>query len=405
MAVAQGAGVNLTNALKNQKGQWTQAGDQVRDYMDGLRAMGASTGMVGHDMLAMAIQTGLAGTKMQQVSEAFDQFMQDITGGTGGLAGFETGIEQIGQVVGKVSNNLSNSTADMSLSTKQFAEALTRFTGKGASAWQNFAQIVGSTAPQLADWFRTALSEGAIKAPEFNKAILDMSSQMIGFAKDSKPAQAELVAFAQNAGLNIHTFAQLEKAVKDSGASVQNLGKLTSDTTIAMGNMSKIAQNLGDVMDSQVTAAISNAALHTTHFYTDVSKLTEAMNKYGNGSPQAVAAANKVTEAFDKAQRMAALVGKNALQSQRDIDRMHGRSIDINYYTTGAGRSGLGFAGSGPGGHGGPGGSPSAGTAVVVHVHGSVSTAQGIVREIQEGLQRKTRRNGSTMLYIPGRQH
>jgi hypothetical protein len=112
-----------------------------------------------------------------------------------------------------------------------------------------------------------------------------------------------------------------------------------------------------------------------------------------------------VTEAFDKAQRMAALVGKNALQSQRDIDRMHGRSIDINYYTTGAGRSGLGFAGSGPGGHGGPGGSPSAGTAVVVHVHGSVSTAQGIVREIQEGLQRKTRRNGSTMLYIPGRQH
>jgi hypothetical protein len=406
MATAQNAGVSLTNALKNQKNQWTQAGDQIRDYIRGLGAMGQSTGQVGHDMLAMAIQTGLAGTKIQQVNEAWDEFMQNLTGGTGGLAGLETAIEQIGSVVGKVSNNLSNSTGSMSLSTQQFAESLKHYTGVGASAWQNFTQIMGSTMPQLADWFRTAETEGAITGPRFTKAILDMSSQMTGFARDSKPAQAELVGFAQSQGLNIRTFPELEKAIKSAGANVQNLGKLTGDTTIAMSDMSKIAQNLGDVMNSQVTAAISNAALHTEHFYADVQNLTSAMSKYGAGSPQAVAAANKVTQAFDAAQKMAAEVGRNALQSQRDIDSMHGKNIligiDENYYTTGTGGT-IGGGGSGTTRHIVE--SQGAFAGATVHVHGSVMTEQGVTRALQASGLRQTRRNGSTQAYVPGRLH
>jgi hypothetical protein len=335
MGVAQAAGVNLTNALKTQKGQWTQAGDQVRDYMDGLRAMGESTGMVGHDMLAMAIQTGLAGTKMDQVNQAFDQFMQTVTGGTGGLAGLETGIEQIGQVVGKVSNNLSNSTQNLSLNTKQFAESLKHFTGTGASAWQNFAQVVGSTAPQLVDWFRNALAMGAISAPKFNEAILDMAKQMMGFAKDSKPAQAALVAFAQNAGLNIRTFPQLEKAVKDIKDPVKNLGKITGDTTIKLANMSKIAQNLGNVMSGQVTAAISTAALSASHFYTDVNHLTQAQQTGSSAGKNAAYWAQQVAHAYDQAQssaqKEATSVGKAGSntatagnQSQTATGKVHG---------------------------------------------------------------------------------
>ena len=61
LALAQSAGVNLTSALKNSNGQWTVAGEKVRDAVAGYHAMGEATGQVGADLNALSIQTGLAG--------------------------------------------------------------------------------------------------------------------------------------------------------------------------------------------------------------------------------------------------------------------------------------------------------------------------------------------------------
>ena len=79
MALAQSAGVSLTGALKNQAGQWTILGDKVRDAVAGYAAMGQGAGMLGNDMLAVAIQTGLAGTKVSSLNSAMDQFVSNGT--------------------------------------------------------------------------------------------------------------------------------------------------------------------------------------------------------------------------------------------------------------------------------------------------------------------------------------
>ena len=73
--------------MQNQKGQWTTLGERVRDAAAGYAAMGQSSGALGNDMLALAIQTGLAGTKVSALNQAWDSFMGNLTGGTSALAG------------------------------------------------------------------------------------------------------------------------------------------------------------------------------------------------------------------------------------------------------------------------------------------------------------------------------
>jgi hypothetical protein len=100
-----------------------------------------------------------------------------------------------------------------------------------------------------------------------------------------------------------------------------------------MGNMGAVAQQLGTIMNSDLSAAITNAALKASGFYGATNALTAALQKYGAGSPQAEAAANNVTQAWNKAQAMAAKVASEANTAQAAIDRMHGKTIDIGVVT------------------------------------------------------------------------
>ena len=124
--------------------------------------MGQPLGAVGADMTAVAIQAGLAATKVDQLNQAWDQFMGNLTGGTSGLAAFNQSLANMGTVAATTGiNNLGRAASGSNTQIKNFAQSLTSFTGKGATAWQNFGQVVGSTAPQLIDWLRI---RGALRA-------------------------------------------------------------------------------------------------------------------------------------------------------------------------------------------------------------------------------------------------
>jgi hypothetical protein len=362
LALADEAGVKLNQTMTRQ--QWVMAQIKISDLVKGYQAMGQPMGAVGNDMDALAIQSGLAATKVAALNSAWDEFMSNLTGGTTGLAGFEQALTNLSTGTTKITNVLGKG-GSVTLSVKDFASSLQSFTGKGAQAWQNFNQVVGTSAPQLIDWLRTAGAEGALSgqnlshglsqgttaAKNFQQGILDMISQLTPLASKSKTAQAELVGLAQQAGLNITTFPQLTSAIQASHASVSNLQAIISQATIKMGNMSAVAQNLGNVLNSAVASAISNASLKASGFYKDMSDLTAATQKYGANSPQAIAAANKVATALHTASAdassMATNVGKagNASATAGDqmetaatkaynlrtaIDDLHSKTVDIN---------------------------------------------------------------------------
>ncbi len=369
MMLATQAGVSLTGAVVNQKGQWTALGEKVREAVSGYAAMGQSSGALGNDMLALAIQTGLAGTKVSALNQAWDSFMGNLTGGTSALAGMVESMKNIGTGVASVKENPAESTSAINASTSKFANDLTTMGTKGAAAWQNFDQVVGETGPQVADWLRTAAAEGALGAHAFgtlNQAALDLVSGLVPLASKSKAAQAEVLGLAQDAGFTGTTFKQLKDDTDKTHASLGGLTRIIDGATVKMGNMASVAQQLGDVMNNQVASAISNAALQATGFNTDASNLTEALAHNGNyGGHTATYWAERTSAAYREAGNDAATAtGKIAASTsrqvadahrqasawdsalaqarayQRFLDSMHGvnirNEIDTNYYTSGA---------------------------------------------------------------------
>src|SRR5579859_6497177 len=196
--------------------------------------MGQPLTAVGSDMTALAIQSGLANTQVSKLNQAWDQFMQNLTGGTSGLANFVQSLQNMGSVAASTTNNLANGTGKISLSVSQFADSLKTFTGNGAQAWQNFDQVVGSTAPQLIDWLRTAGAEGALSGGQFTQAVLGMVSSLTGFASASPTAQAELLGLVQQVDPNIQTWGQLTTSIKDTGASLKNTQDAVQQATAKM---------------------------------------------------------------------------------------------------------------------------------------------------------------------------
>jgi len=447
MALADAAGVKLNQTMTRQA--WAIAQIKIRDLVQGYQSMGAPLGAVGADIQAVAIQSGVAASKVSQLNQAWDQFMQGVTGGTTGLAGFENSLANMGSVAAHASNNLAESTVKMSAGTRQFANNLKSFTGQGAQAWQNFGQVVGSTAPQLIDWLRQAGAEGAISGKQFTTAVRDMVAQLLPLASHSKSATMQLSVLAHQAGGPTTTnFQTLKRWVDQGHLSLAGLAMIVQDATTGLGDMAKVAQNLGDVMAGQVTAALSGAALKAAGFTTDIKNLAAAQGGPGVAAGHSAQYwANAAATAYQNAQTKAAgwttAIGQAGNAANSAAGQVNGLSsalrnipsykqITLDYRVIqsisapGTPAPGTGIIPNAPGGnrrvfdsggylmpgytlaYNGTGRPEPVGGAiggVTVHVHGSVSTEQDLVRSIQAGLNRKTLRNGSTQTFIPGRAH
>lgn len=256
LALADAAGVKLASGLTGA----TQAAiinrTMIDDLVKGYEAMGQPATEVGTDMTALAIQSGLAASKVSQLNQAWDQFMQNLVGGTAGLAGFENSIANMGHVTANASANLAKYTGSMNSSVTGFAASLQSFTGKGAAAWQQFDQVVGTTAPQLIDWLRTAGQEGALGAngqEKFTQAVRDMTAQLVPFASKSTVAQSELMGLASAADHNITSWPAFVKWMKEGHDTIGGLSSIIGDASKNMENMGQVAQNLGNVMNNDLT--------------------------------------------------------------------------------------------------------------------------------------------------------
>ena len=407
MVLADQAGVKLGNSLTGPK--WALAQLQMANLVRGYQAMGAPAGAVGRDMTVIGIQTGLAATKVSQLNSAWDEFMQNLTGGTSGLAGFVTSLKNIGQVAGTTSNNLGTATGTMKLSTGQFAQALTSFNAKGASAWTNFDQIVGSTAPQLIDWLRIAGAEGAINGQKFQTAILAMTNQLVPFAEKSKTAQTELLGLAKQAGLNIHTWPQLLAKIKSGHVSMGQLSKIVEQATIKMGDMAKVAQQLGTVLQNDIVNVMGQQIIAA-------SGLSKATYQYIQALRQGSASAYQGGRAYNALMHDLEFLGYSAKKARQiiqllgnEINGLHSKTIYVKTVLQTASGGGGGVTQLHVPGGGGLGAITVPGnyhpSVVHQHIHGSVISEHKLTQHLQGAFNRRTFRNGGTQLFLPGRAH
>jgi len=345
LALADLANVKLANGILG-SGQAAQiARMQIASLVQGYEAMGQPLTAVGSDMTALAIQSGLANTQVSKLNQAWDQFMQNLTGGTSGLANFVQSLQNMGSVAASTTNNLANGTGKISLSVSQFADSLKTFTGNGAQAWQNFDQVVGSTAPQLIDWLRTAGAEGALSGGQFTQAVLGMVSSLTGFASASPTAQAELLGLVQQVDPNIQTWGQLTTRIKDTGASLKNTQDAVQQATAKMGDMAQVAQNLGTVMQNALLTSLSQAKIQASGagaamqtYEQDIMNAGTSASKTAGDRAALISDLEKLGYSAKQAAQLVQLVANN-------INNLHDKTVTITVNTVARGTA----AGSGGG--------------------------------------------------------
>jgi hypothetical protein len=327
MALAQAAGVNLDKTLTGP--QWAIAYQQVENYVAGMRAMGQSTGQVGADMSALAISEGIQSSKVQTLNSAWDSYIQTLTGGTSDLGSMYESLTSLTQGTNQLTTILGTS-GSATLSVKQFAATLKSFSGTGAEAWQNFDQVMSGSMESLADWLRQAQTEGAVTGTQFSKNILDMASALVPFAGASKAAQAQLLGFTQEAGLNIQTWPQLLADIKSGHDNLDNLSSSISSATIKMANMNQVAQQLGNVVQTDFINEVGQAIVSSRGMTGQIQQLIQQVQKFGATSPQAENALTSIRGMLEAAGVKGSEL-KTILQGlQQYIDNMHGTTLPIN---------------------------------------------------------------------------
>lgn len=419
--LATAAGVHLVNNITGQSQAAAILRDRIASLVAGYMAMSAPLNVVGADMTALAIQSGLAATKVAQLNQAWDQFMQNLTSGTNAMSQLQESLQNIGHVAADTANHLSSTTGGMVLSTKQFADALTHYTGMGAAAWQNFNQAVGTSGQQMMDFLRTAGAEGAITGHQFSMAALDMAKSLVPLAAHSRTAQAELLGLVQQADPNIKTFAQLRAAVDKAGIGTKNLSGIVNEATIKMGDMAAVAQQLGNVLNQDIINAMTKAEFATSGVSQATLKYTQDLrdNTQGTSAGQADRAA--LIHAFELAGESAKHAAELVKLLTDQINAVHSKTVavNVNTYYHSIGSPGQGTTGAGSGGVGhrvqqgstggimiGLGSGPPHPTYVnVVHVHvgGSVAAEHDLARTVQRVLLERTFSNPTAGVTWPAR--
>jgi hypothetical protein len=354
MVLANQAGLNLAAGINNQGNAANMNRLKIANYMASMMAMGQSATVAGHDVTMLGIASQLSATKVGQLNQAIDQFIQNATGGTSAMGGLVESIANIGKVTVTSGNALKGYNATAGLTLPQIQKALTNFGQVGSQVWQNFDSALTGSASQLADWFRTAGAEGAIGSQRFSQAMMDITAQFIPFAKNSKIAQNELVAFANAQGLNITSFGQLVQKAGNVQGDMKQLAGIIGLTTKQMSDMNQIAQALGASVGTDVVNAMNQAKLAASglgsaaqglanswfHAHTVNSAVVSGFQQtfvalarvYGN-TATAKAAADAYARSLGMTQAQVNALNRTLAALQAEINRMHGKTIQINVNT------------------------------------------------------------------------
>jgi hypothetical protein len=364
LALADVANVKLAKGITG-SGQAAQiARMQIAGLVQGFKAMDQTGGTLGQDMNVLAIQTGLADTKVQQLNSAWDQFISNSTSVTSGLAEMNQDLTQIGNVGVAVGKKFETFSGTTKVSVNDAADAMKSFSGTGAQVWQNFNAGV-SQAEQLMDSYRTAAAYGAISTRQFNGVIANTVGSLLPFAAHSKIAVSELSALAQEAGgPSTDSFKQLKAWVEASGISAKQFSKDVGDMTSQMSDAGKAAEEFASTLQSQMQAALAAVVLKGSNANQIMQNFQTAVEDSGG----AISSHSSQYQALYHLLREAGLGAQAARdeikEMQAQIDSLHGKkvpiSVDISVngdvgvlkYAAGGGAT-YTIGPSGPVGHGG----------------------------------------------------
>ncbi len=357
LALADVAGVKLATTEITLGRNANIAGAQIEGLVQGYQRMNQTGGILNNDMNVLAIQAGLAGTKVSSLNQALDQFIQNSTGITSSLTSLNQDLTQIGNVGVEVGKKFSVMSGQTAISVNKVAESLTLFSGRSAQTWQNYDAALNQ-AQQFTDNLRIASAYGAVSQKDYTGAIADTVAALLPFAAKSKTALEELSALAQEGGgPATDNLKKLREWVDNNKISADQFNKAIQTMTGQMSNAGAAAAEFASTLQAQVQTDLANALLSQSNLNKAVGDFQTAVLKAGG---QISSSSSQYKQLYDML-RAAGLSAQQARAEmkmlQNTIDGLHGKTVTVGintlYTQSGNRPAGQSLPGGYPGGTGG----------------------------------------------------
>jgi hypothetical protein len=350
--LAEAAGVNLQVPLTKGSEGAKIAAQQISNLERGIGAMGAPMGVLGNDMTALGVASQLTGTKVAQLNQAWDQWIQNVTATPNDMAEIQNALNGMDHAALNTSSTVSGAIGSISTAAKGTSYTLKGMGNAAMQSWQQFAGAI-QTGNSALDQLRIGMAEGVVSGGHFESTVKGLVGEMLPFTQGNRTAVKMLSQLAHEAGgpttSNLRTLAKWAGITGRAARDQFVKGMLAA--TNAMGNMSKVAQNLSAVINNQIDQALAGAIIQ-------YSGLNGAITKYvkdvaNSHTPQSTLQSDlgKIAAALNKENGMMSTVSKgwNAAQGQargltgdvnglrRALNSLHNKTVEVQInqvYTT-----------------------------------------------------------------------
>lgn len=331
-AALNGAGITAAQITDTNKQHWAEALIEVQGYDAALRAATQTVGRLGAAQNALnfvagdsANALGQMDSSMTKVTQAEDNLINTVIGSEQAVAEFGVALGGL-QTDAKVSGSSLNSLNSQSL---------------------KLAGDFYTTAIPAAQKLIDTLQQQNISTGDLTKVIATEAKQLLVYAGNNDAAKAAIVALVNNAlGPNTVSLQNLNKWVGNNSTSMTGFKAIVDKTTISAGNLANVLQGDLNAMFQQDILRASGAQ--------------QAMQAFTN----ALVHGGQQSSAFHGARQqlindlintgMSAQNATNYVDGlQRQINAMHGTSVNVNVSGSGSGGVQIvasGAAASGAGG-------------------------------------------------------
>lgn len=306
LGLADMAGVKLESSI-GKNGQLTaQAAIQIGALVLGYEKMDQTGGILANSMGAVNIQAGLQSSRVQQLNQAWDQFIQMGTALTGSFAQFNLDLGQMGNSADLVGKKIVAFTGTTGQSVAQIANALKSFGQSSAQTWLAYNQSI-TQANTFTDALRTASAAGVVTQKQYGEGIAGVVQQLEPYASKSKAALAELMMISQEAGGPAYNttkgltgnYQDLKNWTDQNAVSSGKWANLLNTLTEKITNVSKVAQGFAGTLQTDVLNAMAQAGAGTTKITQLTEAYTNALTKNGAQAPQTKSAQDALTKALE----------------------------------------------------------------------------------------------------------
>jgi hypothetical protein len=308
MGLATLAGIKVTDFLHANANAIANDLTQIQGLVKGYQQMGIGAGALGNSVRVLEVTTNDQITKVQQLTQAWTQFFQIVSGGEGSFVTFAQDMLSANKALAQTGGTPRTVTATFNAATTGAARAASAaraahvaFTGLNAQSLQ--LRSTWLTSISAAQTYYNALQTQSAAASDaargqalLHQAGADLIRILAPAARGSDTMKQSIFALAQQFGFSA---AQMQQFITHAGSvrkNEQDLQKVNDTLARSVSNVGKDWAAMATTLQSQVKSALDAVALAQSGAATHAELLYKAL--HANNFDQARTQYNLLVDAL-----------------------------------------------------------------------------------------------------------